>query len=171
LPQQEANVGTGTRVNKAAARTREQEGKTGMASFEKRSINAETALVALQAAVAKARQLGHAMSVCISDENGIPKATIMMDGASDMTRGIAEDKAYTSACLKAPTHGLWDMVKNDPPLLNGLPGTRRATVFGGGYPIIENGKVIGAVGISGAHYSDDMEVARAALAAIGAPVA
>ena len=50
-----------------------------MASFEKRSINAETALVALQAAVAKARQLGQAMSVCIADENGVAKASIMMD--------------------------------------------------------------------------------------------
>ncbi len=142
-----------------------------MSSFEKRSITAETALVALQGAVAKARQLGHAMSVCVVDDAGIPKATIMMDGASDMTRGIAEDKAYTSACLKAPTHALWDMAKNDPPLLHGLPGTRRAIVFGGGYPIIEGGKVVGAIGVSGGHYSDDMEVARAALAAIGAPVA
>ena len=142
-----------------------------MASFERRSINAESALVALQGAVAKARQLGHAMSICIVDDSGVPRASIMMDGASDMTRGIAEDKAYTSACLKAPTHALWDLVKNDPPLLHGLPGTRRAIVFGGGYPIIENGKIVGAVGVSGAHYSDDMEVARAALAAIGAPIA
>ncbi len=141
-----------------------------MVSFEKRSIAAETALIGLQGAVAKARQLGHAMSICIVDESGVPKASLMMDGATDMTRSIAEDKAYTSACLKAPTHALWDLVKNDPPLLNGLPGTRRAIVFGGGYPILENGKVIGAVGVSGGHYSDDMEVARAALAAIGAPV-
>lgn len=142
-----------------------------MASFEKRSINAETALIALQAGIAKARQLGHAMSIAIVDEAGVAKAALRMDGASDMTRGIAEDKAYTSACLKAPTHALWDLVKNDPPLLHGLPGTRRAIVFGGGYPIIEAGTVIGAIGVSGGHYSDDMEVARSALVAIGAPVA
>ena len=43
--------------------------------------------------------------------------------------------------------------------------------FGGGYPIVEGGAVIGAIGVSGGHYSDDMEVARAGLAAIGAPVA
>ena len=43
-------------------------------------------------------------------------------------------------------------------------------VFGGGYPILENGQLIGAIGVSGGHYSEDMEVARAALDAINAPV-
>lgn len=142
-----------------------------MASYETRTISAESALIAVQAAAAKARQLGHAMSICVVDAGGVPVAALRMDGASDLTRGIAEDKAYTSACLKAPTHVLWDIVKNDPPLLHGFPGTRRAVVFGGGYPVLEAGKVTGAVGVSGGHYSDDMEVARAALAAIGAPVA
>jgi uncharacterized protein GlcG (DUF336 family) len=40
-------------------------------------------------------------------------------------------------------------------------------VFGGGYPIREDGQVIGAIGISGGHYSHDMEVAQAAIAALG----
>lgn len=142
-----------------------------MTSHETRNITAESALIAAQAAAAKARQLGHAMSICLADAGGVPVVTLRMDGASDMTRGIAEDKAYTSACLKAPTHALWDLIKSDPPLLHGFPGTRRVIVFGGGYPIIEAGKVIGSIGVSGGHYSDDMEVARAALAAIGAPVA
>ena len=141
-----------------------------MASFEKRSINAETALIALQAAIAKARQTGHAMSICIADESGIAKAAIRMDGASDMTRRIAEDKAYTSATLGRATHALWDAVKNDPPLLHSFTAQPRVTAFGGGYPILESGKVIGAIGVSGGHYADDMEVARAALQAIGAPV-
>ncbi len=141
-----------------------------MASFEKRSINAETALIALQAAIAKSRQMGHAMSISIVDESGIVKAAVRMDGASELTQRIAEDKAYTSATLGRPTHALWDFVKGDPPLLHGLTGYPRVVVFGGGYPIIEAGKVVGAIGVSGAHYSDDMEVARAGLAAIGAPV-
>lgn len=141
-----------------------------MTSFAKRSITAETALVALQGAAAKARQLGQAMSIALVDDSGVLKAALRMDGASDMTRAIAEDKAYTSACLKAPTHAIWDLVKNDPPLLHGFPGTRRAIVFGGGYPILEAGQLIGAIGVSGGHYSDDMEVARAGLMAIGAPI-
>ena len=60
--------------------------------------------------------------------------------------------------------------KNDPPLLAGITHTPRLVVFGGGYPILENGQLIGAIGVSGGHYSEDMEVARAALDAINAPV-
>lgn len=141
-----------------------------MSSFNKKSIKAETALVAIQGAVAKAHQLGHNMSIVISDESGALKSSYRMDGASDSTLQIAGDKAYTSACFCIATHALWDMIKNDPPLHSGFPSYPRIVVFGGGYPIIEEGEVIGAIGISGGHYSDDMEVARAGLSAIGAPV-
>jgi uncharacterized protein GlcG (DUF336 family) len=39
-------------------------------------------------------------------------------------------------------------------------------IFGGGYPIQVEGKVVGAIGASGGHYSQDMEVAQAGLAAL-----
>ncbi|MGE0699076.1 MAG: heme-binding protein [Hyphomicrobiaceae bacterium] len=141
-----------------------------MASFEKASINADTAQIAIAAAMAKAKQMGHRMSIAVADDAGILKAFLRMDGASELTLRIAQDKAYSSACFGAATHALWDMVKNDAPLLHGIVNYPRLIVFGGGYPIMEQGKVIGGIGISGGHYSDDMEVARAALAAIGAPV-
>jgi uncharacterized protein GlcG (DUF336 family) len=142
-----------------------------MATFTQPSIDAETAQIAIAAAAAKSKQLGHAMSIAISDAAGLAKAALRMDGASEATLQIAHDKAYTCASLGMATHALWDFVKNDPPLLHGLPQQQRIIVFGGGYPIIDEGKVIGAIGVSGGHYSDDMEVARAGLAAIGAPVA
>ncbi|MFM9938594.1 MAG: GlcG/HbpS family heme-binding protein [Hyphomicrobiaceae bacterium] len=141
-----------------------------MSSFEKRSITADSAQVAITGAAAKARQLGHAMCLAVCDEAGILKAFLRMDGGSEMTLRIAQDKAYTAATLGRPTHALWDAVKNDPPLLHGLVTYPRVIVFGGGYPIIEGGKIIGAIGVSGGHYSDDMEVARAGLVAMGAPV-
>jgi len=141
-----------------------------MGSFEKRSINVDTAQIAIAAGVAKARQLGFNMSIAIVDEGGALKSFVRMDGASDTSLRISQDKAYTSASLGLPTHAFWDFVKNDPPLLHGIVNYPRLIVFGGGYPIKENGKVIGAIGVSGGHYSDDMEVARAALQAIGAPI-
>ena len=141
-----------------------------MSSFEKRSITADAAQIALSAAITKAKQMGFAMSVAVCDESGVLKAFIRMDGASDASLRISQDKAYTSASLGTPTHSFWDFVKNDPPLLHGIVNYPRIIVFGGGYPIKEGGKVIGGVGVSGGHYSDDMEVARAALQAIGAPV-
>ena len=133
-------------------------------------IDAETAQIAIAAAAAKSKQLGHAMSIAICDQAGASKATLRMDGAPSATLEIAIDKAYTCTSLGMATHALWDFIKNDPPLLHGLPTLPRAIVFGGGYPIIEDGKIVGAIGVSGGHYSDDMEVARAGLAAIGAPV-
>lgn len=141
-----------------------------MSSFEKRAITAESAWVALQGAAAKAKQLGHAMSLVVCDEGGTVTASMRMDGASGATLQIAADKAYTSASLGMATHALWDMVKNDPPLTHGLGTQPRMVTFGGGYPIIEDGTKVGAIGVSGGHYSDDMEVARAGLSAIGAPV-
>ena len=141
-----------------------------MSSFEKKAISAESALVALQGAAAKARQLGTPMSLVVCDEGGTVTASLRMDGASGATLQIAADKAYSAANLGMATHALWDMVKNDPPLTNGLASQPRMVTFGGGYPIIEDGEKIGAIGVSGGHYSDDMEVARAGLAAIGAPV-
>lgn len=141
-----------------------------MTSFEKRGITAESALVAVQGAVAKAKQLGHRMSIAVCDEAGIVTVAYRMDGTSQSTLKIAQDKAYTSACHHIATHALWDFVKNDPPLQHGFPSYDRIIVFGGGYPIIEDGAVIGAIGVSGGHYSDDMEVARAGLSAVGAPV-
>jgi uncharacterized protein GlcG (DUF336 family) len=49
--------------------------------------------------------------------------------------------------------------------------TPRLIVFGGGYPIKENGEVIGGIGVSGGYYKQDMECAQAGLKTIGAPVA
>jgi uncharacterized protein GlcG (DUF336 family) len=141
-----------------------------MATVTTASIDAETAQLAISGAQSKAKQLGHAMSIAVCDADGITKATLRMDGAGAMTMQIAEDKAFTSISLGMATHAVWDFIKNDPPLLHGFPSNPRVIVFGGGYPIIEDGKIIGAIGISGGHYSDDMEVARAGLAAIGAPV-
>lgn len=141
-----------------------------MATFTTASVDAETALIAIAASVSKSKQLGKFMSIAVCDAAGITKATMRMDGASETTMQIALDKANTSATLGMATHALWDFIKNDPPLLHGLPQVPRVVVFGGGYPIIEEGHIVGAIGISGGHYSDDMEVARAGLAAIGAPV-
>ncbi len=45
-------------------------------------------------------------------------------------------------------------------------GIDRLVVFGGGYPIKVGGAVVGGIGVSGGHYSQDMEVAQAGLSAV-----
>ncbi len=79
---------------------------------------------------------------------------------------LAIDKAYTAAAFGMPTHAWFEFIKDDPPLLHGIVKTPRLIVFGGGYPIEIDGAVVGAIGVSGGHYSQDMEVAQAGLAAL-----
>jgi uncharacterized protein GlcG (DUF336 family) len=80
---------------------------------------------------------------------------------------VAQDKAYTAVGFGIPTDGWHDFIKDDPPLALGAPsGIDRLVVFGGGYPISIGGKLVGGIGVSGGHYSQDMDVAQAGLSAI-----
>lgn len=141
-----------------------------MSSFIKRSIDLETAAKAVQAAAAQAVEMKLRMSIAICDEAGTLKLFHRMDGASTLSASISQDKAYTSAVTGMATHAWFEFIKNDPPLLHGIVHTPRLTVFGGGFPIREEGVLIGSIGLSGGHYSQDMECARKALEAIGAPI-
>jgi len=134
----------------------------------KHSIDAETAEMAVEAAAKKAAELNLRMCIAVSDEAGDLKAFRRMDGAPKLSIDIAQNKAFTSAAFGMPTHAWFDFIKNDPPLLHGITHTPRLTVFGGGFPIKLKGEMVGAIGLSGGHYTQDMECARAALEAIGA---
>ena len=136
----------------------------------KKSIDIGTAEKAIGAAAKKAAELGLKMCIAVSDEAGDLKAFRRMDGAPKLSIQIAEDKAFTSASYGLPTHVWYEFIKDDPPLLHGITHTPRLIVFGGGFPITLEGEVVGAIGISGGHYKQDMECARAALQAIGAEV-
>ena len=141
-----------------------------MSSFVKKSIDLETAARAVQAAAEQAAQMKLRMSIAVCDEAGVLKQFHRMDGASALSASICQDKAYTSAVTGMATHAWFEFIKDDPPLLHGIVHTPRLTVFGGGYPIREDGVLIGSIGLSGGHYTQDMECAKKALAAIGAPI-
>ena len=137
-------------------------------TFQKPSVSANLAQRMIEAAEDKARQIGVAMNIAVVDESGILKAFSRMDGAALLSVQIAQDKAYTAVGFGMPTHGWFDFIKDDPPLAAGAaPGIDRLVIFGGGYPISVDGVVVGAIGVSGGHYSQDQEVAEAGLAAIG----
>ena len=137
-------------------------------TFVKHSIDAGTAEKAVAAAAKKAVELKLKMCTAVADEAGDLKAFARMDGAPKLSIQISQDKAYTAAGYGLATHTWWDFIKDDPPLLHGITHTPRLIVFGGAFPIAFEGEVVGAIGLSGGHYSQDMECARAALAAIGA---
>ena len=135
-------------------------------TFQKSSITIEAAQRLITAAEAKARDMGKPMSIAVVDSDGTLKAFHRMDGAPLLSVGISQDKAYTAISWGMATHEWFEFVKNDPPLLHGIIKTDRLIVFGGGYPIQTQDGIIGGIGVSGAHYTDDMEVAKAGLAAL-----
>ena len=106
------------------------------------------------------------MSIAVCDEDGVLKAFRRMDGAALLSVQIAQDKAYTAISFGGlSTDGWYDFIKHDPPLLHGIVKTDRLIVFGGGYAIQTEAGIIGGIGVSGGHYTEDMEVAKAGLAA------
>ena len=135
-------------------------------TFTKASITIEAAQRMIAAAEAKAREMGRPMVIAIVDSDGTLKAYSRMDGAPLLSVQISQDKAYTAISFGMATHEWHEFVKNDPPLRDGIIKTDRLIVFGGGYPISVNEQIIGGIGVSGGHYSQDMEVARAGLAGL-----
>jgi uncharacterized protein GlcG (DUF336 family) len=137
-------------------------------SISKRSIGAAAAHRAIEAGLAKAAEMGMAVTVAVVDESGVTTALARMDGASTSSVELAVDKAYTVVALGfgASTAELFEIVKNDEPLHAGMPARGRFVFFGGGSPIRDGEQVIGAVGVSGGHYSEDVQVAEAAVAAL-----
>jgi uncharacterized protein GlcG (DUF336 family) len=136
-------------------------------TFEKHSVSADLAKRMIALAEEKADSMGHAFVVAIVDESGVLKALSRMDHAPLLSVQIAQDKAYTAAGFGLPTDGWHDFIKNDPPLAAGATaGIDRLVVFGGGYPITIDNRTVGGIGVSGGHYTQDMEVAQAALAAL-----
>jgi len=136
--------------------------------FEKSSISTELAHKVVAAAEAKSREMGTPMVIAICDESGVLKAFSRMDGAALLSVQVAQDKAYTAVGFGMPSDGWHEFIKDDPPLAAGaVGGIDRLVVFGGGYPIKVSDRIVGAIGVSGGHYSQDMQVAQAGLAAIG----
>jgi uncharacterized protein GlcG (DUF336 family) len=139
-------------------------------TFGKASITTEAAHEIIAAAEAKASEIGTPMVIAVVDDGGVLKAFSRMDGAALLSVQVAQDKAYTAVGFGMPTHGWHDFIKDDPPLADGAPtGIERLVIFGGGYPIKVDDAVVGAIGVSGGHYSEDQQVAEAGLQGIGAP--
>jgi uncharacterized protein GlcG (DUF336 family) len=133
--------------------------------FEKASISTDLAHRIIAAAEAKAAEMGVPMNIAVCDESGVLKAFSRMDGAALLSVQIAQDKAYTAVGFGMPTDGWHEFNKDDPPLATGaVGGIDRLVIFGGGFPIKLGDQLIGAIGVSGGHYTHDMEVAQAGLA-------
>ena len=131
---------------------------------KKHSISSELAQKMVNAAVAKARELGVTENVAILDDGGNLMAFSRMDGTPIPTIEIAQNKAYT-ALFGVSTQDFFNFIQRDPSLLAGIPTLARVAAYGGGFPIKVGGEVVGAIGVSGAPtVQNDVDCASAALA-------
>jgi uncharacterized protein GlcG (DUF336 family) len=133
---------------------------------KKYSISAELAQKMVNAAMAKAREIGVSENVAILDDGGNLKAFSRMDGAPLPSIEMAQNKAYT-ALFGISTQDFFNFIQGDPSLLAGIPTLSRIAAWGGGFPIKVDGEIIGAIGLSGAPtVQNDVDCAGAALALV-----
>ena len=125
---------------------------------------AEANLV-LDAAQAKAEELGVAHVLCIADNAGYPIALRRMDGGKVTSVQIAENKAFTAAGHRRKTHTFTNTYPGEEAWGIFTQHYGRLTVFVGGYPIEADGEVVGGIGASGGNGEQDMAVCEAGIAA------
>jgi uncharacterized protein GlcG (DUF336 family) len=121
-------------------------------------------LKALNAAVEKAEAMGVAQVIVIVDVSGVILATIRMDGSKYQSIDTATAKARSAASAGNPSGGLPFEIGIALSIATGGGSTQ----LPGGLPIRFSGRLAGGIGVGSGTGEQDLEVARAALAAIGA---
>ncbi len=114
-------------------------------------------------AVAEANRNNWRVAIAIVDTHGLLKYYEMMDDTQTASATVAIEKARTAAMFRRPTKMFEDAIAGG---RNALLGMNGALPIEGGLPIVANGKVIGAVGVSGLTSPQDAQVAQAGLAAL-----
>lgn len=121
----------------------------------------------LEAAVAKAEEIGQPQCIVIVDASGEPLGEIRMNGAKYLSRKSARAKARTAASINNPTTSI--PMEFRPHIAAATQG--EVTGLGGGLPIRIEGELVGGIGVGSGSAEQDVEVGTAALAAIGAQTA
>lgn len=150
-------------IKKLIAKTLQTPEKTGCTSCK---LNLEVRDRLVKAGICRAQQIGVPMVLALADEGGNLVEMRCMDGALPVSVGLAPNKACTAASVRMPTHELGRLAQPGAPLYGIETNTPNLTLVGGGFPLVVNGAVIGAVGVSGGSVEQDMEVAQAMVAAL-----
>ncbi|MDQ7987919.1 heme-binding protein [Pseudomonas sp. G34] len=117
----------------------------------------------LQAARSEALQQGWAVAIAVVDDGGHPLALERLDGCAPIGAYIATEKARSAAIGRRETKGYEDMVNGGRSAFLSAP---LLTSLEGGVPVLVDGQVIGAVGVSGVKAEQDAQVAKAGIAAL-----
>ena len=124
----------------------------------------DTRLIA-QAAEAEAAAHQWAVTIAIVDDGGHLLWLQRLDGAPPISAHIAPGKANTAAVGRRESKVYEDMINGGRVSFLSAPDMKG--LLEGGVPIVKDGNVIGAVGVSGVKSNEDAQIARAGIAAIG----
>jgi glc operon protein GlcG len=102
-----------------------------------------------------------AVAIAIVDDGGHLMWLQRLDGAPLTSSNIATGKAYTSAIGRRASKAYEDMVGNGRVAVLSMPG--ELTFLEGGEPIVVDGEVVGAVGVSGVKSAEDAQIARSGI--------
>lgn len=120
------------------------------------------------AAAAKSRELGIRVHIAVMDSAALVVGWLSFEGAPRIAAHTARAKAFTAVNTGMSTLAWKNYVESLPAselrIIDKLAGYIAAD---GGYPIVENGQVLGGIGVSGADQERDATVAKAAIAALG----
>jgi glc operon protein GlcG len=118
----------------------------------------------LAAARSEAEKNEWAVTISVVDDGGHPLALDRLDGCAPIAAYIATEKARSSAIGRRETKGFEDMVNGGRSAFLSAP---LITSLEGGVPVIVDGNVVGAIGVSGVKADQDAQVAKAGVAALG----
>jgi len=131
------------------------------------SISLQEARAIIDGAIAFARGQNMRMAVVVLDDGGNVVSTDRMDGTSFNSVNQAIGKAFTSVIYRRPSAEIAELLKTQPERFYGImnlwPG--KIYIVSGGLPLAVDGKLIGAVGISGLPPGVDEKASKAGLAA------
>ncbi len=132
-----------------------------------RGPSLDLALEAAQTALQTCKANGYNVTALVVDSASVPKAEIVGDGAFAMTPAIAMRKAHTAIVFKKTSGEVGEQAKTDKALADQIAADKSLITWAGALPLVVNGEVIGAIGVSGAPGGDKDEVcAKAGLAKI-----
>jgi glc operon protein GlcG len=133
--------------------------------FTKTMLSADDVATVLAAAEAEARTNNWAVTVAVCDDGGHLLAMKRLDGVAPISAYIAPEKARCAA-LGRRDSGVYEKMINEG-RVSFLSAPVMAGMLEGGVPIVVGGQVVGAVGVSGVKSSEDAQIARAGIAALG----
>lgn len=135
-----------------------------VSSLKSNKLTLEIAKSLLDNAEKKATEINVPVVIAIVDEGGNLVAQHRMDDSLLISISLALSKAYTSISLKMTTEKLSEITLPGKPLY-GLENSsdKKICIIGGGIPIINNGNLIGAIGVSGGTVEEDILIAEYSL--------